>query len=36
LFGGALALTTLVLLGLNFGAVARIGRARRAIAQKSL
>ena len=36
LFGGALALTTLALLALNFGAVARIGRARRAMAQKAL
>lgn len=36
LLGGALALTTVVLLAFNFSAVARIGRARRAIALKGV
>jgi hypothetical protein len=36
LFGGALALTTVVLLAFNFQAVARIGRARRAIAARGV
>ncbi len=34
LFGGALALTTVVLLAFNFSAVTRIGRARDAIAKR--